>query len=114
MRVAWFFITYCRVRTTCLRLLYLFLKNNTVGLDNLEQISNLFQADSERSMAASVLIGLLKKELLSNKEFSIVVHSWQAFGPWTEKYINKEWEREMATANKGFTKPINFLEQFLH
>ena len=52
-------------------------------------ILDLMQIDVDKSMAASVLIGILKDQSLTNDQFAKVAKTLKTFGEWTLKHIEK-------------------------
>ena len=54
------------------------------------QIIELLKIDSDKSMAGSAALELLKKTYLTNEQFIRLASFLQTFGDWTTKYVEKE------------------------
>jgi hypothetical protein len=59
--------------------------NNSV----LNQILRLLQSDSDKTMAGSATVNLLKKPSLTDEQFDKVADVLQTFGDWTTKQIDR-------------------------
>ena len=65
--------------------------NEQTSFDDLEieNVLALLKSDSDKSMASSATLELLKKPFLDNNQFNAVASFLQTFGDWTKKHIAK-------------------------